>query len=616
VLILVHLAIAAHIAHWLSRGETISPVEPSEAMAFVQEGLVNAGLIFFLLAIVATAVFGRFFCGWACHLVALQDLCRWGLERVGIRPRPLRSRALAWVPSFAFLYMFVWPALYRLWIGSPLPPVEAALTTSAFWATFPGWVIGFATFAICGFVIVYFLGAKGFCFYACPYGAAFGVAERLSPLRIRVTDACEGCGHCTASCTSGVRVHAQVRDFGQVVDPGCMKCLDCVSVCPKEALYYGSGPPAWSAKPRVAVPSSQSPRFTWPEEIVLGVSFVACFFVARGLYGVVPFLLSLGAAAIFAYGVVLLFGLLTRSNLAIHRLALKRHGKWATGAYPFVGAMVVLLFTWGHSAIVRWHQHRADQVAMELAGLSSLGADIAAPRALTENERVGLDRLRGHLNALERWSPFPVPGHAARRAWTAAAVGDLEVVETASAEALERGEDVPRMHLLRAATAWQRGDAASAYIRWESAVAADPRIPGAWVNAGVAMARAGDLSRARAWLERARLALPQSAAVLYNLGLVYALLSQPEPAIALFRECLEIDPSHLEASENLAGVLASIGRFEESVQQYRRALALSSEDSRTHTLLARALRALGRNDEADLEESLARKLDTLAGLQQ
>ena len=60
-------------------------------------------------------------------------------------------------------------------------------------------------------------------------------------MRIRVTDACAGCGHCTAVCTSNVRVHEEVRDYGMVVDSGCMKCLDCVSVCPNDALYYGAG---------------------------------------------------------------------------------------------------------------------------------------------------------------------------------------------------------------------------------------------------------------------------------------------------------------------------------------------------------------------------------------
>ena len=40
-------------------------------------------------------------------------------------------------------------------------------------------------------------------------------------------------------------LHASVTPIigdGMVVDPGCMKCMDCVSVCPNDALYFGFGP--------------------------------------------------------------------------------------------------------------------------------------------------------------------------------------------------------------------------------------------------------------------------------------------------------------------------------------------------------------------------------------
>jgi polyferredoxin len=194
VLIAVHVAIAIHIAHWLVAGETVTPVEPSEAMAFSKAGIVNAGFIFFAGAIVLTAVFGRWFCGWTCHLVALQDLCRWLLQKIGVRPRPLRSRLLAWVPYLAFAYMFLWPAAYRLWIGDSLGVRGTDLTTSALWETFPGWTIGILTLLVCGFATVYFLGAKGFCTYACPYGAAFAAVDKIAPMRVRVNEDCDTSG--------------------------------------------------------------------------------------------------------------------------------------------------------------------------------------------------------------------------------------------------------------------------------------------------------------------------------------------------------------------------------------------------------------------------------------
>ena len=83
VLIGLHVLFAAHVAHYLSTGSTISPLEPSEGMEAVKHNIINTGAVFFLLAILATAIFGRFFCGWGCHIIALQDLCSWLLGKIG-----------------------------------------------------------------------------------------------------------------------------------------------------------------------------------------------------------------------------------------------------------------------------------------------------------------------------------------------------------------------------------------------------------------------------------------------------------------------------------------------------------------------------------------------------
>src|SRR5262245_46081582 len=77
VLVTVHALVAFHIAHFLATGRSLSPVEPSESMYTLELGYVNCGFIFFTVALAGTLVFGRFFCGWGCHIVALQDLCAW-----------------------------------------------------------------------------------------------------------------------------------------------------------------------------------------------------------------------------------------------------------------------------------------------------------------------------------------------------------------------------------------------------------------------------------------------------------------------------------------------------------------------------------------------------------
>ena len=433
VLVLVHLAIAAHIAHWYSTGETMTPLEPSEAMEYSKHSVVNAGLVFFLIGTLLTAIFGRFFCGWACHIVALQDLCRWMLLKIGIHPKPLRSRALLFVPGIAFVYMFLWPVAYRLWDGDDFSSGGAEWTTTGFWDTFPPWPIAAMTFLVCGFAIVYFLGSKGFCTYACPYGALFGLVDKVAPGRIRVTDACEGCGHCTATCSSNVQVAAEVRDYGQVVDSGCMKCLDCVSVCPKDALYFGFGAPTWS--PRVDRPAhakgSPMPlgklarwRDLLPtEEVGIAILFAAAFFTFRGLYGAVPFLFALGLAAIIAFIGLQCVRLLTRESVRLQVSTLKSAGVITGSGRTFLSCSALLGLFWGHSAVIQYQEGQAELFYQATQPMRDAWTPQAEVQLSQENASI-LEALESDAGFLDRWALIPSANNARRLAWAALLRGD------------------------------------------------------------------------------------------------------------------------------------------------------------------------------------------------
>ena len=65
--------------------ESIRDLIEAEIMQTLEQGRINAGAIFFVAAILSTFVFGRFFCGWGCHIVALQDLCGAMMKKMGIR---------------------------------------------------------------------------------------------------------------------------------------------------------------------------------------------------------------------------------------------------------------------------------------------------------------------------------------------------------------------------------------------------------------------------------------------------------------------------------------------------------------------------------------------------
>ncbi|MDF1798125.1 MAG: 4Fe-4S binding protein [Planctomycetota bacterium] len=437
VLVLVHVAVALHVLHWWKTGSSLSPVEPSEAAETLAHGVVNAGFVLLVLSILATLVVGRFFCGWACHVVAYQDLCASLLAKVGLRPKPIRSRLLALVPVFAAVDIFVLPAL-ATWRG--VDPGAWSLTwgttTESLWETFPGPTMALLTFAVDGFLIVWFFGSKGFCTYGCPYGALFGLADRAAPGRIRVSDACEGCGHCTATCTSNVAVHLEVARHGMVVDPGCMRCMDCVSVCPKGALSFGFGaiPAALPAPKRKR--AARSFDFTWPEELLLAGVFAGSVFAFRNLYGAVPFLLAVGLAVITALCAVVSLRLLRGQQLSFQHLTLRRESGVTRAGFACLALMPLVLALAGHSAAVQFEQRQGVRWNQAAASLEPGSDDFkaAASQALV------------HLGRVERWSLVPTAEVHNRIGQLLARTGDQAGAEAQLQRAIQLAPETVSAH--------------------------------------------------------------------------------------------------------------------------------------------------------------------------
>lgn len=461
VLIGVHVLMIAHVIWWLASGQTISPVEPSESMQTLEQGVINAGFVFFAGAILITLIAGRFVCGWSCHIIAMQDLCRWLMLKMGIRPKPFRSRLLMLVPLGLALYMFVWPnfkrfalfpALDALGVDRPiwLKPVaafhgfETEFLVEDYWATFPPWFMVAPFIFVVGFAIVYFLGAKGFCTYGCPYGGFFSLADRFSPLRVRVTDACEGCGQCTAHCTSNVRVHEEVRDFGMVVNPGCMKCLDCVSVCPTEALYVGLGRPAVLARRRVFDAKRMRPSdLDLVEEIVVAAAFLVLFLCYRQMMGQVPMLMAVGMAGIGAFCTWLLIRMVRDQNARVQNVQLKYKGKIRPAGVVFAVLCGLAFVAAGWSGTVRYNRWQADMLHAGVVVPSSLA--LQPEFAATPGDR---KRAMAALERYARADSFSRGGFGwalnadelVRVAYLRVVLGQLEQAEAALREVIEKGK--------------------------------------------------------------------------------------------------------------------------------------------------------------------------------
>jgi polyferredoxin len=240
-LISVHVLILAHVLFFGS--DTIGSIDFQEFFhAFVKHGIINAGGILVLLAFLTTLIFGRFFCGWACHFGAIQELCWWLLNKLDIKPKTIDSKLVTVLPIIILLNFYVIPNLFYAF-NHPWR-FSIAIDSPEIWAFLPGWIIGTLTFFIDGFLIVYFLGRKGFCRFLCPWGAFLKLPNALAMFKVRKTGNCSHCHECTTHCPVGIDVSYEINTYQKVTNTNCTSCLMCTSGCPENALSYQFGNPA------------------------------------------------------------------------------------------------------------------------------------------------------------------------------------------------------------------------------------------------------------------------------------------------------------------------------------------------------------------------------------
>lgn len=203
-------------------------------------GQIAAGLTLYwpfiitaLVPVVATIVFGRFFCGWICPATFLYELnttlSLW-LHRFGIKSgnrkfdRRLKYLVLA--------------------VGVVLSVITGSVLISAL---YPPAIIGrelYFSIALDGFGagLVFFVitllfdllvSRRGFCRYVCPGGALYSLLGHYRVFRIkRIVENCNDCAKCNAVCEFGLDpLH---DDFGQE----CNNCSACIAVCPTNAMTF------------------------------------------------------------------------------------------------------------------------------------------------------------------------------------------------------------------------------------------------------------------------------------------------------------------------------------------------------------------------------------------
>ena len=559
---MVYLLMGIHIAHWkLGSGKTLAPLELNEVMYTLELGIITAGFILMGVAMISVLVVGRFFCSWGCHILALQDLSAWLLEKIGIHPKPVRMRTLVLVGPGAMLYMFVWPQLKRLIEGREMPILHITSDESG-WASFmtddfarnlPGLGMTIVTFLFVGFVTIYFLGSRSFCRYACPYGALFSIADRIAPGKIVAKGDpvdCASCGICTAKCESNIRVHEELMVFGKVVSPSCLKDLDCISNCPNGSIGFGFTKPAlfnsWKNPDGV-----KQPRFDFSiaEEVLLTLVFFVVLFAYRGLYGLFPFLLTLSMGGVFAYCALLCLGLVWKRQVRLNNFQLKIRGRITRAGFGFVGLVFVMSVLTAHSGFIRYHEYRGWE-AVGVLERHQNGRSSDEGGALEESKRT-VDLAIEHLSLTQRWGLYRAP-----------------VLK----------EKLGELH----------------------------------VSSALLLAEGSTPAIAIEILRKTALEYPRSSLVHHNLGGLLAMDGQTLEAIKEYEYALKVDQRDADTWNTLGFLLFSVERFDHAEFCFRASIDRDSELAHPHFNLARLMAMFGRDADMRFHIERAAELDPRA----
>ena len=183
-----------------------------------------------VIPLMATLLFGRFFCGWICPATFIYELnsnLSIYLSRFGINNNRRFHQSIKYL-------------VLGLGIG-----ISAYTGTLAFASIYPPAVLGrelYFSIALSGFgggTLFFFLtllfdtfvSRRGICRYLCPGGALYSLLGRYRVVRVkRLVEPCNDCNKCNAVCEFGLD---PMRDnFGAE----CNNCTACISVCPKSAM--------------------------------------------------------------------------------------------------------------------------------------------------------------------------------------------------------------------------------------------------------------------------------------------------------------------------------------------------------------------------------------------
>lgn len=167
--------------------------------------------VILLILILLTIVFGKIWCGWLCHLGALQEFL-FKNPRMQLLRSVKAQKALHIIQRATFLALGIWILVAQINIVCTYDPFIKIFTLSA-----SGWL---AYLLVGALLVSSLLIYRPFCRAICPVGMLLNLTTKLPFANKIVLDGCTECKKCHKYCKMG-----SIHD--KKVDMACIACGEC-----------------------------------------------------------------------------------------------------------------------------------------------------------------------------------------------------------------------------------------------------------------------------------------------------------------------------------------------------------------------------------------------------
>jgi len=185
-------------------------------------------LIWFLALLPVTYFFGRVYCGWICHLGALQEFI-YLPSKIKILQTEKAQKRLRAVRIFFLAVLILQLIITRTNIFKHYDPFKAAFNLMS--SNLLSWIL--LGLLLVSSVFIY----RPFCKTVCPVGLILGWVNKLPGASVLGNNGeCSGCKTCEMQC----KIRAITRDdkFSQLDNQECIACGECVANCHKNAIGF------------------------------------------------------------------------------------------------------------------------------------------------------------------------------------------------------------------------------------------------------------------------------------------------------------------------------------------------------------------------------------------